>query len=124
MASPTLNSIMHITHLNNYHQSISLRFQAAVLWNRSDLLRFRFQFSNNKNLYKILPFQCQKQNYCPESGLSLVIFDFFITFYVGSGTVMHSVPFPLRQKVTVSAVQVPVPQHCKEVSCIKDELKL
>jgi hypothetical protein len=39
---------------------------------------FRAQFFNNKNMYKILPFQCQqKKQYFPEVAISF----FFLLFY-------------------------------------------
>ncbi len=39
---------------------------------------------------KILPFQCQKYHYFPEIWSPIFWFyDLFVTFYVGSGTVMH-----------------------------------
>ncbi len=111
-----------------------------MLWNHSDLLRFRFRLwasfgsgsgsrqylahcSNNKNLEKILPFQCQNQHYSPES--RPLIFD-FLTFYsilfririqirfrnrIRNWNRSIPVPGPLRQKVIVPAVKVPVPQH-------------
>jgi hypothetical protein len=44
-------------------------------------------YQNLKILYKILPFQCQKYHYFPEN--FTLIFYLFVTFYVGSGTVMH-----------------------------------
>jgi hypothetical protein len=70
------------------------------------------QFFNNKNSYKILPFQCKKQHFFQKGGLYFKFFDFCITFILDPGP--NPIPVQLRQKVAVPSVTVPapVPQHC------------
>jgi hypothetical protein len=72
---------------------------AAVFWNRNEYCGSRFQlcksfdsgsgsiaqFSNNINLYKILPFQCQKKHYLPKCWTLILDFFYFLNlFYDGS----------------------------------------
>jgi hypothetical protein len=51
------------------------------------------QFFNNKNWYKILPFKVRSSIISPRQLASEFIFDFFIPFYVGSGSIT-----PLRNR--------------------------
>jgi hypothetical protein len=83
----------------------------AVLWNRNDLLQFRFRLwfrlriqtmlskfsKNKKKLHKILPFQCQ-------AGFGSSLFPRPLIFYI--------LTFPQRQKVTVPTILVPALKHC------------
>jgi hypothetical protein len=41
-------------------------------------------FPTTKNLYKILPFQCQNRHFSQEVGLSILFINCFIPFYFGS----------------------------------------
>jgi hypothetical protein len=79
-------------------------------------LRFPFRiqtilstvFQQQKNWYQILPFQCQKKHYFPESWpLSFDFLPFLIPFYVGSGSKSGSLP--AKAKDTVPPVPVPQP---------------
>ncbi len=108
----------------------------SVLWNRDDMLRFRFRKSfssvpNNCTKPCLFNFHRQKQK---ESWP--LIFDFFTSLLhfmldpdpnpvpdpiPESGTVMHS-GSAKRQKVTVPAIPVPAPHHCKKC-CIQGVLQ-
>jgi len=82
------------------------------------------QFSNNKNLCKILLFQGQKQHYFLESWPLIFYFlTFFIPFYVGpgsksgSGTVRHS-----RSGSGSTTLLIPRNPRCKHESPEKQTL--
>ncbi len=108
--------------------------QKTVLWNRNDLLRFRFRlwksfgsgsgsgYPKTKKLHKILPFQCIRSMLFSRKLASL--FWFFYFFYILCGMRIQ-IRFRNRNrnafrfrfhntKVTVPAVPVPAPLHCRK----------
>jgi hypothetical protein len=62
------------------------------------------QVSNKKNLYKILPLQCQKRHYFQESYSLIFDFFYFLLYFMLSGS------GSAKAKFTVPTF--PVPQHC------------
>ena len=104
----------HVQHTYGKQQEFGLF--STVLWNCNNILQFWFRFrlrfwsgqylAKFSILYKILTFQCWKQNYFPESWSRFSLFFIYFLFHVMLDS--DSIPFPLWQKVTVG----PVPQHC------------
>jgi hypothetical protein len=78
------------------------------------------QFSNNKNVDKICLFNVRSSIIFQKVGFSFLIRLFYEMLFLGPdpNPVQEPkpkcipVPVSLRQKVTVPAISVPVPQHC------------